>query len=85
MRIAVTSYCSGRGEYKYKCNDCLVPKPTDGRYEPSIYRICLSAAPYVRILRFYGAPHDRNTRTYVHLASVVIRQLGPAIICDMPV
>ena len=76
-------YCSGRGECK--CNGCLVPKPSAGPNAPPVRRICPSAAPNAHIPCFYGAPNDRSTCTYVHLASVVIRQLGPAIICDIPV
>ena len=44
-----------------------------------------SAAPNAHIPCFYGALNDRSTYTYVLLASVVISQLGPAIICDIPV
>ena len=78
-------YCSGRGGCK--CNGCLVPKPIAGRYALSARRIYPSTAPnaHMHVLCFYGALNDRSTCAYVHLASVVIRQLGPAIICDIPV
>jgi hypothetical protein len=71
--------------WECKCSGCLVPKPSAGPNAPSVRRICPSAAPNVHIPWCYGAPNDRSTCTYVHLASVVIRQLGPAIICDIPV